>query len=495
MKAERYTIQYSADQLLLQPECPVHVKKLQCTRDNLTGSLLLQIRYVNRSERTVEGLVIRVQIRDSAGQVLTDLRALPVGGLCAAPHHCFGDEKTVILPRAPGDLRVLVEQVQFSDGYLWRSKPEAPLLRVCEPVRICGRVQPSQHGDYWYCACGLVNPAKAPVCGYCGKRSPFGAAAPSAAVSVPAAAPRPAQAVPAASAPPVFVPDCYVFPTPSADTAGYLPQSPLNAAAPVPAAAPAQEFPVIEPRKEEPEKKSHKALWITLLVVLVLACVAAVYFFGYPLYQYRRAMDAQAAGNYAQAASLYESLGDYDDAATRLSECRYLQAQGLAEDGDYAGALKLYEALGDYSDSAAQAEACKLQQAQGLFDDGNYKRAYKALADVAESEERDELLSQCLQQLCKQALDSEDADTARVYLEEEKSMSLTPVPAWIDEAERHCTYLDARKAYAAGSYDEAEEGFRSSSYDDYADWINACEYAKAKALADQKEYTQGCGSV
>lgn len=168
----RYTIVYGADQLLLQPDCPVHVKKIQCTRDGLTGRLILQARYVNRSRRTVEALVIHVSLRNEAGQEVSAIRNLRMTGFCARAHSCFGDEKTVILLQEFSSIQIVVEQVGFTDGFRWMRRPESLPIPIQPPVRIGGRVQPARFEGYWYCGCGMVNPDSAAQCGYCCRPSP-----------------------------------------------------------------------------------------------------------------------------------------------------------------------------------------------------------------------------------------------------------------------------------------------------------------------------------
>ncbi len=168
----RYTVMYCADQLLLQQDCPVHVKKIQCTRDGLTGRLILQARYVNRSRRTAEALVIHVSLRNEAGREVTSIRNLRMTGFCARAHSCFGDEKTIILPQEFASVQIIVEQVGFTDGFRWIRRPESLPISIEPPVRIGGRIQPAHFNGYWYCSCGMVNPDTLAQCSYCCRPSP-----------------------------------------------------------------------------------------------------------------------------------------------------------------------------------------------------------------------------------------------------------------------------------------------------------------------------------
>lgn len=459
MEAERYTVKYCADQLLLQPDCPVHVKKMQCTRDNLTGSLLLQIRYVNRDARIVESLVIRVSLLDINGQEVASIRALPVTGLHARQHQCFGDNKTVILPRESCDIRVLVDQVQFSDGYLWRNKPENKPIQISPPVKVCGKVQPSRHDGYWYCACGMVNPDSAGECGYCGAPSPL-APAPAPEPAPPAAAApvySPAPPVPAAvssapvyTAPPAPEPECYVFPTPPIDATGYLPVSPLTEEPDVQDEP--QEFPVMD--QQEPEThKSHKAVWITLILLLLAGIAAAAYFFGYPLYRYYRASQFQIQGDYASAIAAYEALGDYDDAQAQIAECKFRMAEETLHNGDYAG-------------------------------------AYNAFLALPDDDRTPGMLLECLRLMCSDAMKQGNAELLSDYLASAQPYLPAQPPTWYTDAVGWYDYQQGVREFDEGNYDAAIDSFAASVYDDYEEQISACRYAKAEELLQNKHYDE-----
>lgn len=461
MEAERYTVKYCADQLLLQPDCPVHVKKMQCTRDNLTGTLFLQIRYVNRDSRTVEGLVIRICLLDVNGREVAAIRALPVSGLHAAQHQCFGDDKTVVLPQESCDIRVLVDQVQFTDGYLWRNKPEAQPMLLHPPVKVCGKVQPCRYDGYWYCACGMVNPDSAAACGYCGAPSPVPAAqpepAPVAAEPVPAVQPAPqvlpAPPVPAAPAAPE--PECYVFPTPPIDAIGYLPVSPLTQP-PEPAPPTPQQFPVITaptPAPAESPRKSHTAVWVLLLLLLLVGIAAAAYFFGYPLYRYYQANQLQAQGNYAEAIAAYEALGNYDNAQEQIAECRFLLAEDILQHGDFSG-------------------------------------AYTAFLELSDDPRAPEMLLECLHQMCLDAMGHGDLELTTEYLAAARKYLPAQPPTWYTDATAWQLYQRGVRAFSSGDYTLAITYFQNSALDDYEEQISACQYAQAGEMMQEKRYSE-----
>ena len=54
---------------------------------------------------------------------------------------------------------------------------------------------------------------------------------------------------------------------------------------------------------------------------------------------------------YAEAAAVFEAIGDYADAAGRAAEARYMQAKSLYDAGDYAAAYAVYRQVRGYRDT------------------------------------------------------------------------------------------------------------------------------------------------
>lgn len=100
---------------------------------------------------------------------------------------------------------------------------------------------------------------------------------------------------------------------------------------------------------------------------------------------YTQAEALMNGGKYAEAAALYESLGDYKtaspkrDAAKQAKQARYQQATALEEAGDFAAAADIYGALGAYKgkgyDAAKAYKRTTLLYADALFAKGDYKAA------------------------------------------------------------------------------------------------------------------------
>lgn len=92
-----------------------------------------------------------------------------------------------------------------------------------------------------------------------------------------------------------------------------------------------------------------------LLVLTTLLCLLA----GCDSADYKKADEAFVAGNYQEAAAMFEALGDYEDSVARAVESKYLYAEDLLEAGAYADAIAAYEALSGYKDAAEKIEEAK----------------------------------------------------------------------------------------------------------------------------------------
>ena len=96
---------------------------------------------------------------------------------------------------------------------------------------------------------------------------------------------------------------------------------------------------------------------------------------GFPSAQYQQAASLSLQGDYAAAAEIYESLGDYTDSPTQAKENRYLQATLSSSQGQYETAISQFEALTGYKDSDALATKNRYLRAQQLAEQGEFDAA------------------------------------------------------------------------------------------------------------------------
>lgn len=94
---------------------------------------------------------------------------------------------------------------------------------------------------------------------------------------------------------------------------------------------------------------------------------------------YNRAATLMAERKYAEAAQLFESLGEYDGAAAKARDARYKQAVELLEDGSVNEALNIFTALGDYEGAAEQVALCnEINAAIDLYTNEKFAEAINA---------------------------------------------------------------------------------------------------------------------
>ncbi len=120
---------------------------------------------------------------------------------------------------------------------------------------------------------------------------------------------------------------------------------------------------------------------------------------------YQRALEFMEAGQYDNALSIFEMLGDYKESAAQIVICRnakskvyYDRAVELFNNGEYDAAKEVFLMLGSFEDSAVQAIRCDTQKKQDQYDfadslaqNGEYWKAREAflmLGDFSDSAAR-----------------------------------------------------------------------------------------------------------
>ena len=250
-----------------------------------------------------------------------------------------------------------------------------------------------------------------------------------AAAAEPASAPEPAPEPEAAA--PTFVAEPAPVPQPAADpaasapapeslvdgVAAYLASAPSDAQAPqaeAPAldpnaakaapgyaippatAAPGPEGPgsetPSEPAAEKPKKKIKP--WMIILGVVVLAAIIVAVVFGVMsanrAQDYENANDLYDSHKYAEAAEIYERLGDYEDSPAKLEAAnKWIAAEALekaaGEDpAAWQKAAEAYKAIGSEASSKTNncEDAVAFYTATQLMAEKKWQEAYDALSDL-----------------------------------------------------------------------------------------------------------------
>ena len=107
----------------------------------------------------------------------------------------------------------------------------------------------------------------------------------------------------------------------------------------------------------------------------------------FPYTVFKSADALKAAGNYTEAADVFNGLGTYNGSESAAKDCLYQQAAILSEAGDNDGAISLYETLGDYMDSYALCRRERYAKAVAAQEAGDYAEAAKLFGGVGQYED------------------------------------------------------------------------------------------------------------
>ena len=140
---------------------------------------------------------------------------------------------------------------------------------------------------------------------------------------------------------------------------------------------------------------------VTGLLILTLALSLA----GCASGDYKKAQELLDQGDYEAASRIYSSLGDYQDSAEKLKECRYQQACAALEQGGYERAVMLFQQLGEYQDSQDKVLESQYREAISLFDEGDYEVAQLRFASLGDYED-----SAAWAQRCQSAMEAAPGD-------------------------------------------------------------------------------------
>lgn len=115
----------------------------------------------------------------------------------------------------------------------------------------------------------------------------------------------------------------------------------------------------------------------------------------FPYALYSNAVGLSEQENYAAAAEIFETLGDYINSSEMATNCRYHQAIQASANGDYDLAIQLFEALNGYQDSYDLGRAARYAKAVYYQEAGDYSAAIKLFGEVGQYQDSMKRLKQC----------------------------------------------------------------------------------------------------
>lgn len=142
-----------------------------------------------------------------------------------------------------------------------------------------------------------------------------------------------------------------------------------------------------------------KKLFLVLIsaIALVAVCFAAYSFLSNrekpnnPVYD--QAIALMQEGKYAEASTLFQTLGSYKDSLDLAKESRYAQARELFEQKKYNEAYDIFYILVPYEDSSTQAKDCLYYIALDYLEEGEDFKALDLLNELPRHRDVDTILA------------------------------------------------------------------------------------------------------
>ena len=122
------------------------------------------------------------------------------------------------------------------------------------------------------------------------------------------------------------------------------------------------------------------------------------------LQRYVEAVNLLEEGDFAQAAALFEALGEYRDARQMTSEAAYQSAVQLLDLGHFDQAQNAFAALGDYTDAPQMVTEARYRKAVAAIEEGKLTEAKVALEALHPYKDSAGLLADLTERLYTQAI-------------------------------------------------------------------------------------------
>ena len=176
-------------------------------------------------------------------------------------------------------------------------------------------------------------------------------------------------------------------------------------------------------RSEKGTDKMKKSIFVIGLLALVLALSAGLYtvLYAQPSAMLTQASQLAAQGHFDDAAAIYQDMlqkrlfgaltlsdlpiGAYRKADALADENAYAKAESLLAQGRYEQASEAFAALGEYGDAASRVSEPYLVQGELLMQEGRYAEAADALEKAQDSGDAPKARAYCMARL---ALEQED---------------------------------------------------------------------------------------
>lgn len=370
--SERYSRLFTLPENLYTEGSPLLIKAGALLKDNQTGKVLAQFKFSNISAKTVKAVFVSVTALDIANNALKGIEEYQYLDLAAPRSNEFGQKNAVHLPDSnTRTITCKVIKVFFADNSVWEapenanweSLKEKTLRKPLEDYELEKQFH-IEYGenfkyefeavkDLWYCTCGAINHNDEALCHKCTNPK-------------------------------------------TQYTKIDLKLLEKNKVARIENEQKEKEA-KSELEKQIVKDKQLKAKRKKLLLIIILITVAVLtvaYFFAKPIItpiiKYNNAVKTMKTGEYDEAISIFEELGDYEDSTSLILDCRYNRAISLMDEGYYEEAITEFNDIRNYFDTADYIKECKYRNAKQLMNDKSYYEAvvqFKELTTYKDSKD------------------------------------------------------------------------------------------------------------
>lgn len=377
--SSRFSKVYELPEYLYSPESPVAILAGALLHDAKTSSAVAQLKLQNVSRHTIQSVSISLSAFDSCGEEIEGVKGYQYSG--AEPGQFFGEGKAILMSVNDSYSFVISGmEVTFFDGSRWIMNPDDNLESqfTNEPLRNAipqddliaeyrntvsrnANTVPKQSKIAWLCACGTVNVNGECVKCHAEKQKVFEACDIDflrAQIETREEQKRKEREEKIAAAREKT--DAIV------NQGKQIAQEKTDAL-------------MNQGKKIAGNKKIRKGIIIGVVAVVAISIAAVGGSYLMDEFEqrstYDEAVECLETGDYTQAAMLFESLSDYEDAGLLVMQAKYEQASQLFEQENYKEAASLFEEISGYEDSDLKVRMALESYAEQLYDEGRYALA------------------------------------------------------------------------------------------------------------------------
>ncbi len=452
-------------------DAPVEIEKGALLLDTKTRDVLLQLKFnlLDYDSEDISSITLSIDEMDDTGKQITNAeqREKTIRDIFLFKSKSFGENSPLVLDKQVRNVTVEIKSLTFRDGQVWENAKNLLIppqqrsfaslnsnlikqfrrkLMTFNPQKKDSVIYiPEQHDKFWQCTCGRPNNIDSDTCVRCGlsKEKVFNLTE---------------EAL-------------------QQDLVAYEKQLRLKA---------------IEEQKHKEEKaqllkvkraRRKKFLGILLLIGVLISVIVLFQMVLLPAFKYSLASKHLAKKDYDRALSIYDSLGDYRDSKTLVSESNYQKAINFLSEKKYDEAIKTFIDIKDYRDSETMILEAKSQKALDLLNNNEYEAAMDILLELEDNKTTQELTKEANYQKAVSLFSNKQFDESILLFSELKDYK--------DSSEKglEAKYQKAVSLFSENQFDESILLFSElKDYKDSSEKGLEAKYQKAVYLFSDKQY-------